>query len=100
MDTYHVTILRRYISEVERLPVEAYHYVFRALSKFKSVHKLVSVNRPISCFSFRDCCKTSFKDITSDISLCSAHSSRSGAATATANAGVEVVFRIWRGTLF
>ena len=33
-DTCPVTILRRYISEVERLPVEADHFVFRALSKY------------------------------------------------------------------
>ena len=43
-------ILRHYISEVECLPVAADHYVFRALSKCKSGHKLVSVNRPAKLF--------------------------------------------------
>jgi len=71
------------------LPVEADHFVFRALSKYKSGHKLVSVNRHISYSSIRDCFKTSFKDIVSCISLSSTHSLRTGAATAAANAGVE-----------
>ena len=52
-DTCPVTILRRYISEVEHFPVEADYYVFRALSKCNSGLKLFSVNRPISYASIR-----------------------------------------------
>ena len=42
--TCPVAILRRYISEVERFPVDLSLFVFRPLPKRKSGHKLVSVN--------------------------------------------------------
>ena len=41
-------ILRRYLTEVERYPVQSDHFVFRALPKCKSGHKLVVINRPVS----------------------------------------------------
>ena len=49
-DICPVMILRHYMSEVECLPVVPDHYVFRALSKCKSGHKLVSVNRLVKLF--------------------------------------------------
>ena len=42
--TCPVAILRRYISEIERFPVDLSLFVLRPLSKRKSGHKLVSVN--------------------------------------------------------
>ena len=44
------------------------HYTFRPLSKCRAGHKLVSVNKPISYSSIRDCFKRSFKDIVLDVS--------------------------------
>ena len=41
--TCPVKILRRYLTEVERYPVQSDHFVFRALSKCKSGHKLVAI---------------------------------------------------------
>ena len=86
--TCPVAILRRYISEVERFPVDLNHFVFRPLSKCKSGHRLVSVNRPISYSSIRTYLKSHFKDIVPDISQFSTHSLRSGGASAAANAGI------------
>ena len=71
--TCPVAILRRYISEVERFPVDLNYFVFRPLSKCKSGHKLVSVNRPISYCSIRTYFKSHFKDIVPDISQFSTH---------------------------
>ena len=68
--------------QLERFPVDVTHYVFRALSKTKSGHSLVSVNKPISYSSIRDYFKTSFKDIVPDIALFSTHSLRAGGASA------------------
>ena len=79
---------RRYLREVEKFPVEAGHYVFRALYKFKLDHRLVSVNKPLSYSCIRDYFKSSFKDIVLDISLISTHSLRAGAASAAANASI------------
>ena len=86
--TCPVKIFKRYLCQLERFPVDATHYVFRALSKTKSGHSLVSVNKPISYSSIRDYFKTSFKDIVPDIALFSTHSLRAGGASADANAGV------------
>ena len=46
--TCPVKILRWYLTEVERYPVQSDHFVFRALSKCKSGHKLDAINRPVS----------------------------------------------------
>ena len=86
--TCPVKIFKRYLCQLERFPVDVTHYVFRALSKTKSGHSLVSVNKPISYSSIRDYFKTSFKDIVPDIALFSTHSLRAGGASAAANAGV------------
>ena len=86
--TCPVKLLRRYLSQVERFLVDSTHFVFRALSKTKSGHTLISVNKPISYSSIRDYFKVSFKDIVPDISLFSTHSLRAGGASAAANAGV------------
>ena len=67
--TCPVNHFRRYLREVEKFPVEADHYVFRALYKFKLGHRLVSVNKPLSYSCIRDYFKSSFKDIVPDISL-------------------------------
>ena len=75
--TCPVNSFRRYLREVEKFPVEADHYVFRALYKFKLGQRLVSVNKPFS-----------LKDIVPDISLFSTHSLRAGGSSAAANAGV------------
>ena len=87
--TCPVKILRRYISEVERYPVQSDHFVFRALSKCKSGHKLVAINRTVSYSTIREYFKVNFKDIVPDISLFSTHSLRAGGASAAANAGVQ-----------
>ena len=84
-----VKILRRYLSEVECYPVQSDHFVFRALSKCKSGHKLVAVNRPVSYSTIREYFKVNFKDIVPDISLFSTHLLRAGGASAAANAGVQ-----------
>ena len=86
--TCPVKILRRYLTEVERYPVQSDHFVFRALSKCKSRHKLVAINKPVSYSTIREYFKVNFKDIVPDISLFSTHSLRSGGASAAANAGV------------
>ena len=86
--TCPVKILRRYLTEVERYPVQSDHFVFRALSKCKSGHKLVAINRPFSYSTIREYFKVNFKDIVPDISLFSTHSLRAGGASAAANAGV------------
>ena len=84
--TCPVKILRRYLSEVERYPIQLDHFVFRALSKCKSGHKFVAINRPVSYSIIREYFKVNFKDIVPDISLFSTHSLRAGGASATANA--------------
>ena len=86
--TCPVKIFKRYLCQLERFPVDVTHYVFRALSKTKLGHSLVSVNKPISYSSIRDYFKTSYKDIVPDITLFSTHSLRAGGASAAANAGV------------
>ena len=86
--TCPVKILRRYLTEVERYPVQSDHFVFRALSKCKSGHKLVAIYRPVSYSTIREYFKVNFKDIVPDVSLFSTHSLRAGGASAAANAGV------------
>ena len=88
-DACPVKILRRYITEIERSPVQASDFVFKGLSKCKSGHNLVSVNKPVSYSAIRDYFKISFKDIVPDISLFGTHSLRAGGASAAANAAVE-----------
>ena len=46
--TCPVKIFKRYLSQVERLPVDADHYVFRALAKTGLGHTFVSAKKPIS----------------------------------------------------
>ena len=87
-DSCPVTILSRYLNQVRPFLVDSAHFVFRALSKTKSSHKLVAVNKPISYSSARDYFKKSFKDIVPDISVVSTHSLRAGGASAAANAGM------------
>lgn len=89
VDTCPVNILRRYLTEVERYPIESSHYIFRPLSKCRTGHKLVSVNKPISYSSIRGYFKRSFKDIVLDVSQFGTHSLRAGGASAAANAGVQ-----------
>ena len=72
VDTCPVTILRRYLTEIERYPIDSSHYIFRPLSKCRADHKLVSVNKPISY-----------------VSQFGTHSLRAGGASAAANAGVQ-----------
>ena len=82
------------MSHLESSPVDPSHYVFRALSKTRSGHTSVSINKPISYSSVRDYFKSTFKDIVPDIALFSTHSLSAGGASAAANAGVvEWVFR-------
>ena len=81
--------MRRYLTEVERYPIESSHYIFRPLSKCRAGHKLVSVNKPISYSSIRGYFKRSFKDIVLDVSQFGTHSLRAGGASAAANAGVQ-----------
>ena len=87
-DTCPVKIFKRYLSHLESSPVDPSHYVFRALSKTRSGHTLVSINKPISYSSVRDYFKSTFKDIVPNIALFSTHSLRAGGASAAANAGV------------
>ena len=87
-DTCPVKIFKRYLSHLESSPVGPSHYVFRALSKTRSGHTLVSINKPISYSSVRDYFKSTFKDIVPNIALFSTHSLRAGGASAAANAGV------------
>ena len=87
-DTCPVKIFKRYLSHLESCPVEPSQYVFRALSKTRSGHTLVSANKPISYSSVRDYFKSTFKDIVPNIALFSTHSLRAGGASAAANAGV------------
>ena len=87
-DTCPVKIFKRYLSHLESFPVGPSHYVFShyALSKTRSGHILVSINKPISCSSVRDYFKTTFKDIVP--ALFSTDSLRAGGASAAANAGM------------
>ncbi|CAH3158229.1 unnamed protein product, partial [Porites lobata] len=61
--TCPVKILRRYLTEVESYPDQSDHFVFRALSKCKSGHKLVAINRPVSYSTISEYFKVNFKDI-------------------------------------
>ena len=61
VDTCPVNILRRYLTEVERYPIDSSHYIFRLLSNCREGHMLVFVNKPISYSSIRDYFKRSFK---------------------------------------
>lgn len=88
VDTCPVKILKRYLSQVERFAIDLSQYIFRALSKTKTGHVLVSTNKPISYSSIRDYFKVTFKDIVPDITVFSTHSLRAGGASAAANAGV------------
>ena len=45
-DACPVSIFKRYVSELERFPVEPSHYVFKPLTKSKLGHKFVSTNKP------------------------------------------------------
>ena len=74
------------MSHLESFPVDPSHYVFRALSKTRSGHTLVSTNKPISCSSVIDYFKSTFKDIVP--ALFSTDSLRAGGASAAANAGM------------
>ena len=74
VDTCPVNILTRYLTEVERYPIDTSHYIFRPLSKSRAGHKLVAVNKPISYSSIRDYFKRSFKDIVLDVSQFGTHS--------------------------
>ena len=89
VDTCPVTILKRYLTEAERYPVDSSHYILRPLSKCMAGHKRVSVNRLISYSSIRDYFKRSFKDIVPDVSQFGTHFSRAGGASAAVNAGVQ-----------
>ena len=89
VDTCPVNILRRYLTEVERYPIDSSHFIFRPLSKCRAGHKLVSVNKPISYSSIHDYFQRSFKDIVLDVSQFGTHSLRAGDASAAANAGVQ-----------
>lgn len=59
--TCPVKIFKRYLSQVERFPVDADHYVFRALAKSRLGHTFVSANKPIRYSSIRDYFKSSLK---------------------------------------
>ena len=76
--TCPVKIFKCYLSHLKSCPVEHSHYVFRALSKTRSGHTLVSVNKPISYSSVRDYFKSTFKDIAPNIALFSMHSLQAG----------------------
>ena len=84
--TCPVKIFKRYLSQVERFPVDADRYVSRALAKTRLGHTFISVNKPISYSSIRDYFKSSFKDILPDITSFSTHSLRAGGASAASNA--------------
>ena len=83
-----VSLFKRYVSELERFPVEPSHYVSKPLTRSKLGHKLVSTNKPISYSTVREYFKSSFKDIVPDIAAFSTHSLRAGGASAPANADV------------
>lgn len=74
VDTCLVKILRRYLPEVERYPIDTGLYIFRPLSKYRAGQKLVSVNNPISYSRIRDYFKGSFKNIALDVSRFDTHS--------------------------
>ena len=74
---------------MERYPVQSDQFVCRALSKCKSGHKFVAINRPVSYSTIREYFKVNLKDIVPDILLFSTHSLRAGGASAAANAGVQ-----------
>lgn len=82
-DACPVKIFKRYLSHLESFPVDPSHYVFRALSKIRSGHTLVSTDKPISCSSVRDHFKSTFKDIVP--ALFSTDSLRAGGASVTSN---------------
>ena len=48
-----VSIFKRYVSELERFPVEPSHYVFKLLTKSKLGHKFVTGNKPINYSTVR-----------------------------------------------
>ena len=72
-DTGPVKFLKRYLTRIESNVVDSGHYVFRALSKTKTGHNLVSLNKPLSYSSIRDYFKSSFKGIVPDVSVVSTH---------------------------
>lgn len=82
-DACPVKIFKPYLSHLESFPVDPSHYVFRALSKIRSGHTLVSIDKPISCSSVRDHFKSTFKDIVP--ALFSTDSLRAGGASVTSN---------------
>ena len=87
-DICPVKVLKRYLSHLENSHVDRSPYVFRALSKTRSGHTLVSINKPLHYSSVRDYFKSTFKDIEPDSALFSKHSLRAGGASAVADAGV------------
>ena len=93
VDTCPVNILRRYLTEVERYPIDSSHYIFRPLSKCRAGYKIVSVNKPISYSRIRGYFKRSFKDIGLDVSQFGTHSLKAGGASAAANAGIQLFQR-------
>ena len=76
-DACPVSIFKRYVSELERFPVEPSRYVFKPLTKSKLGHKFVSTNKPPK-FYFN----STFKDIVPDIAAFSIHSLRAGGDSA------------------
>ena len=82
-----MTLLKFYIIS-SHLSLDSDEYIFRPISASNSCKRLVSVNKPISCSTYRQSFKKSFRDIVPDINNFSTHSARSGGATSAANSGI------------
>ena len=84
-----VSLFKRYVSELERFPVEPSHYVCKPLTRSKLGHKFVSTNKPISYSTVREYFKSSFKDIVPVIAAFSTHSLRAGGAEGMADGSLS-----------
>ena len=77
-----------YILEAQ-IPEKSNEYLFRTISVSSNQKRLISINKPISCSTYRQSFKKSFANIVPDISKFSTHSARSGGATLAVSSGVS-----------
>ena len=82
-----VSLLKLYMNS-SHLSLDSDEYIFRPIPASNSCKRLVSVNKPINCSTYRQSFKKSFRDIVPDITSFSTHSTRSGGATSAANSGI------------
>ena len=82
-DTCPCSLLKLYMQKAQ-IPVNSDEYFLRAISASGNHKRLVSINKPISYYNYRQSFKKSFANIVPDISTFSTHSARSGGTTLAA----------------